>query len=151
MDRIRSPRRTGFRWKTLIALGTLLQACGGGDGPSGVPATPQGEYTLNMIEQKALPYAWYTEPDYSLEVTAGSISIKADGKWVAKITSRETVAGFVSTYNDSTFGTWTSANGTASLTNAESSTISSATWTGADVTVTDVEGTTTRKILYRKN
>jgi hypothetical protein len=138
---------------TLVAIGTLLQACGGGDGtgPGGTPGTPQGEYTLNMIEQKPLPYAWYTEPDYTLEVTGGSISIKSDGKWVAKITSRETVAGFVSTYNDSTFGTWTSANGSASLTNAESSTISSATWTAADVTVSDVDGTTTRKILYRKN
>jgi hypothetical protein len=136
---------------TLIALGTLLQACSAGDGPGGVPATPQGEYTLNMIEQKPLPYAWFTEPDYMLEVTGGTISIKSDGKWVSKITSRETVAGFVSTYTDSTFGTWTSGNGAASLTNAESSTISSATWTAADVTVTDVDGSTTRKILYRKN
>jgi hypothetical protein len=138
---------------TLMALGTLLQACGKGDGtgPNAVPATPQGEYTLNMIEQKPLPYAWFSETNYTLEVTGGTISIKSDGKWVSKITSRETVAGFVSTYIDSTFGTWTSANGSASLTNAESSTISSATWTAADVTVTDVDGTTTRKILYRKN
>ncbi len=138
---------------TLAALGTLLAACGGGDGtgPNGLPATPEGEYTLNLIEQKPLPYAWYSEADYKLEVTGGTISIKSNGKWVSKITSKETVAGFVSTYSDSTFGTWTAANGSASLTNAESSTISSATWTATDVTVSDVDGTTTRKILYRKN
>jgi hypothetical protein len=138
---------------TLIAIGTLLQACGKGDstGPNTVPATPVGEYTLNLIEQKAMPYTWYADTGYTLEVVSGSISIKANGKWVSKIVSKETVAGFASTYSDSTFGTWTGANGSASLTNAESSSISAATWTKNDVTVTDVDGTVTRKILYRKN
>lgn len=151
------PRRflkNPVRWMTLVVCGTLLQACAGGDGPSGpggVPATPAGEYTLSTVDARALPFTWYSEPDYSLEVMSGTISIKSNGTWVSRIATRETVAGFVSTYNDSTFGTWTAANGAATLINAESSVRSSATWTATDVTVNDVDGAVTRKVLYRRN
>lgn len=140
---------------TLAMLGTLLQACGkgdsGGTGPNNPPATPAGNYTLNQIDSNTLPYKMYADTGYTLEVMSGSIAINANGKWVSKLTTRETVAGYASTYNDSTFGTWTAANGSASLTNAETTVISTATWTSADVTVSEVDGSKTRKIVYKKN
>ena len=137
---------------TLGALVTLwLGACSGDATGPDVPATPEGSYSLSTIEAKPLPYSMYADTGYTLEVTSGSLAINSNGKWVSKITSRETVAGNVSTYVDSTFGTWIVAQGAATLTNAETSTTSSATWTKADVTVSEVDGSVTLKVVYRKN
>jgi hypothetical protein len=139
---------------TLGALATLwLGACGkdGTTGPNRAPATPEGNYSLSTIEAKALPYSMFADTGYTLEITSGSIAINSTGKWVSKITSRETVAGFVSNYIDSTFGTWTAANGAATLINTETQVTSSATWTSSDVTVNEVSGGVTKKIVYKKN
>jgi hypothetical protein len=139
---------------TLGALVTLwLGACSGdgATGPGGIPATPEGTYALNTVDSKPLPFMMYSDTGFTLEVTAGSIAITSNGKWVSKITSRETVAGFASTYIDSTWGTWVVAGGTATFTNAESQVISNVSWTATEVTVNDVDGTTTRKIVYKKS
>jgi hypothetical protein len=136
---------------TLGLLATLsLSACSG-DGATAPGATLVGNYTLSTIDSKPLPYSVFADTGYTLDIVSGSLSIDSNGKWVSKITSRETVAGYMSTYNDSTFGTWTAASGTATLMNVETSVGSSATWTQADVTVSEVDGANTRKVVYRKN
>jgi hypothetical protein len=150
-------------WLGGVAAAVLaITACGKGDsptGPGGAPATPVGAYTLLTIDAKELPFTMYSDTGYTLEIQSGSLSVTSTagtttgGKWVAKVIQRETVAGFVSTYNDSTFGTWTLPAGatTAVFTNAESNTASSVTWTSADATVTDVDGTTTHRSVYKRN
>jgi hypothetical protein len=136
----------------MVVLGAA--ACKG-DGPTGpsVPATPEGSYSLSTVDAKALPYMMYSDTGYTLEVMSGTLTISAGGKWVAKAVTRETVDGFVSTYSDSTFGTWTQVQGAAraTLTNAETNVQSSVTWTASDLTVDDVDGTVTRKVVYRRN
>lgn len=142
------------RWLTLSVLTMLwLGACGkdGATGLNGAPATPEGMYSLSTIETKSLPYTMYADTGYTLEITSGLISITSDGKWVSKITSRETVAGFASVYIDSTFGTWTVAASTAAFTNTETQVISNVSWTARDVTVNEVDGAVTRRIVYRKS
>lgn len=133
----------------VLALG----ACAG-DGATGPGAgTPEGNYTLSTVDAKALPYMMYSDTGYTLEVMSGSLTVSAGGKWVARATTRETVAGFVSTYTDSTFGTWTTASSgsTVTLLNTETSVAASATWTTSDITVTEVDGTVSRKIVYRRD
>lgn len=95
----------------------------------------------------------YADTGYTLQVQSGTLAITTDGKWVSKVVSRETVAGFVSTYTDSTFGTWSVAAGskTAVLTNAETNTTSSATWTSTQATVVQLDGATSHTIVYTKN
>ena len=142
-------------WSVVPLAAVLAITACGGDGPTGpsVPATPEGAFTLQTIDAKSLPFTMYADGAYTLEVQSGTLSITANGKWVAKATTRETVAGIVSVYNDSTFGTWTQVQGskTAALVNTESSTTSNATWGATDITVTEVDGTTTRRIVYRRN
>lgn len=157
-DRMVKPLRIGFPWKTLVAIGMLwLGACSGesATGPSTPvpPATPDGSFTLSMIDSRALPYSMFADTGYTLEVTGGTLSLTPDRKWVSRMTTRETVAGNVSTYSDSTFGTWSMSPGatTASLLNTETNVISNATWTVTDLTVTDVTNGVTRRILYRRN
>jgi hypothetical protein len=162
INRTRIEALRKVRRVTLAALTTLwLGACGsdggttgpnGPNGPNGpsAPATPEGNFTLNMIDSKTLPFSMYADTGYTLEIMGGSIAITANGKWVSKITSRETVAGFASTYNDSTFGTWVVSGTTASFTNTETAVVSNVTWTASDVTVNEVSGSVTRKIVYKK-
>ena len=161
-SRMAMPRRSGWftaragsRWKTLGAIGTLLLVAACSDGPTGpsIPPTPVGTFVLNTIESKALPYAMFADSGYKLEITSGTLAITVNGKWVSKITSRETVVGFASTYIDSSFGTWTVPSGatTAVLINTETNITSNATWTASDVTVNEVDGTIARKIVYRRN
>jgi hypothetical protein len=138
-----------------------MGACGKADSPTGPggtpvappPATPVGSYTLQTIDAKAMPYTMYAEPDYTLQVASGTIAITTNGKWVSKFVTTETVAGNVSTYSDSTYGTWTVATGTtvAVFINSETSVTSNGSWTAIDVTVNDVDGATIRKIVYKKN
>jgi len=154
-DRMVKPLRVGFPWKTFVAMGMLwLGACASesATGPS-TPATPEGSFSLSMIDTKALPYSMFADTGYALDVMSGSLSITPDRKWVSRMTTRETVAGNVSTYSDSAFGTWSTVQGStsASLLNAETNVISTATWTISDITVTDVTNGVTRRILYRRN
>ena len=125
----------------------------GDDGSTSTPVSPVGTYTISTIDAKALPWTMYADTGYTLEVQTGTLSITADSKWVAKTTTRETVAGFVSIYNDSTFGTWsTSAGGKIGvLTNVESGSTSSVTWTSTVATVVQLDGATSHTIVYAKN
>lgn len=150
---------------TLAAVTALtLAACSGGDkvtGPSETPApaTPTGAYTLTTVDAKGLPWTMYAVTGYTLEIQSATLSVTADGKWVSKSVTRETVDSFVSTYTDSTFGTWTATAGTASsattksavFTNAETSQTSSITWTAAGLTVQQLDGATTHAYAYKRN
>lgn len=152
------------RWLTLTVAAVLAvtTACAG-DGPTapgdpdgggpGAPATPVGAYAISTVDAKSLPWTMYADTGYTLEVQGGTLSITTDAKWVAKTTTRETVAGFVSVYTDSTFGTWAISSGgkTAVLTNVESGSTSSVTWTSTAATVVQLDGATTHTIVYTKN
>lgn len=153
-----SPRGFRLRWWTSLAATVLWVTACGGDGPTGPggappPPTPVGSYVLSTIDAKALPWMRFNEVGYTLEVQSGKLNVTADGKWAATTVSKETVAGNVSTYTDSTFGTWQVATGakTAVFINTETGTTSNATWTATDATIVQLEGATTRTIVYRKN
>lgn len=135
-----------------------VTACSKSDGVTGPsvappPATPVGAYTLSSIDAKTLPYTMFADTGYTLQVSSGTLSVTAAGKWVSKLVSKETVAGNISTYSDSTYGTWTQAVGTtiAVFINAETNITTNVTWTAADVTVNDIDGTITHKVLYKRN
>lgn len=141
-----------------VAAGAVLAitaACGKSDGPTGpsVPATPVGTYSLSTIDAKAMPYTMYADTGYTLVIQSGTLSVTAGGRWVSKIVQVETVAGFPSTYSDSTFGTWSQPVGTTSavFTNTETKVTSTVSWTSGDITVNDVDGSTTRRVLYKRN
>lgn len=140
-------------YTALAAMVFSVTACGDGSTGPGGSGTAEGNYTLSTVDAKPLPYMMYSDTGYTLEVMSGSLAINVGGKWVAKFVQRETVAGNVSTYSDSTFGTWTlsSASQTVTLFNTETSVSASATWTASDITVTEVDGTVTRKIVYRRD
>ena len=149
-------------WRAATVFAVLavtgMAACSKGEGTTGPvvtppPATPVGTYALSSIDAKLMPYTMYSDTGYTLELSSGTLSVTTAGRWVSKIVSKETVAGNVSTYSDSTFGTWALGGAaiTAVFTNSETNTTSAVTWTAKDVTVNDVDGAVTHKVLYKKN
>ena len=155
--------RTRIRMPQLWRLGACLvvlavTACSKGEGATGpgIPATPQGNYSLRTIDTKALPYTMYADTGYTLEIESGTLTVTTGGRWVSKIVQRETVAGTVSTYSDSTFGIWalpmgSTAPGTATFLNAETNVSTTVTWTATDITIDDKDGAVIRRVVYRRS
>jgi hypothetical protein len=138
--RVTPTPRTG-RLRALVAAAAIaLAACTGTE-----PETPIGDYTLSQVDGKSVPVALFAEPEYQVTVRAGTLALSADGKYVAAVTTDETVDGFKSTYVDSTSGTWAESAGTLVFTDALDKTEQTATFASPQLTMTmpSVMGTST--------
>ena len=136
------------RWITIGAAALSVAACSGskdaptqstGSGGNNTPGSPVGSFSLSTVNAKSLPYTMYSDTaGYSVDVSAGTFSILSTGKYVATITQRETILGHVSTYVDSTNGTWLlSTPALIVFTNPADGTTQNATWDGSKLTMTD--------------
>ena len=140
---------------TFVVAFAALQACGsdGLTGPNGekLPKNFLGSYDASKINDKLLPVAIFSEPDYTYERMSASITIALDGSYSAKMTSRQTVAGKVDTFVDSTGGTW-ALNGTQiTFTDGADASVDHAEWSGTGtLTFAEVEGTATNTYVYTK-
>ena len=138
----------------VLAFGAL-QACGSDalTGPNGqkLPKNFLGSYDASKINDKVLPVAIFSEPDYTYERMSASITIAIDGTYSAKMTSRQTVAGKVDTFIDSTGGTWALNGKQITFTDGADASIDHAEWseTGT-LTFAEVEGPTTNTYLYTR-
>src|SRR4051812_13311709 len=93
-----------------------------------VPSTPSGPYTLTTADGKGLPVAVFAEGSYTYEVTNGSLALANDGKYKVVTTVRQTLPGSVSTFVDSTGGTWVKPGTSIQLTNGQDRSLDPATW-----------------------
>lgn len=85
-----------------IVLGSTLAACGDSTGPT----SPVGSFALTTVGTKAPPAVIYDEEGYSLSVTAGEMSLKADSTYSASLSVTEVVDGNRSDYVDREAGRW---------------------------------------------
>jgi hypothetical protein len=114
--------------RAILALAglALLAACA--DGPAAPaapepPPSPVGNYTLATFDGNPVPYTMYADGSYLLQVSGGTLAVLADGRFVARGDLRETVLANVSTYRDSTRGTWVQGpDGTVVLTDEDGAT-----------------------------
>lgn len=138
----------------LLSVAISITACKG-ETPTGpaAPPTPVGFYTLSTIDGKPMPYRMYADTGFTIDISSGTLLITVAGQWVSKIVSKETVMGTVSTYTDSTYGTWTQPVGSTIVVflNAETRVTTNGTWTVADATVYEIDGARTHKMLYKRN
>lgn len=153
---INSPRTLAVA--LMFAATTVLAACGGdsGTGPDTkvVPPTPTpvGSYTISTINAKALPVAIFADTGFTYEVTSGSLALSSDGKYTVSITYRQTVPNDVSTFVDSTRGTWVLSGTSVNFTDALDASQSFATWssTANTLTFTTIEGKATNTYVYSR-
>ena len=143
-------RRSGF----VLAFASLaaLAACGSDSstGPSGpaVPTTPIGSYTITTVNGKGLPVALFAEATYTYEITNGTLALTSGGKYSVVTTFRQTLPGSVSTFVDSTGGTWVQTGSNIQLTNGQDGSLDTATWDKGILTFVEVDGKVTTTYVY---
>ena len=117
----------------------------------GDPNTPAaGTFALEHVDTKALPFAILSDSFYKLEVTAGSAILQTDGAFLIPITTRETVAGYASTYVDTTRGTWTQNVGTILLTPTPGTSTANALWDGRRLTIAFATAETSNSYVFKR-
>jgi hypothetical protein len=131
---------------------TAATACGGDSpaGPGGPPAqtSPVGGYAIATVNAKPLPFAMFSDTNYLYEVTSGTMSLTADGKYASVMSFRQTIPGNVSLFVDTTSGTWVLSGSTISFTDAADSSVDSASWASGKLTFTESNGVATNVFVY---
>ena len=136
----------------LLAFAALVAvaACGS-DSPAGpaVPTDPIGSYTISSVNGKAPPVALFTEGTFTYEITNGTLALTSDGKYSVTTTFRQTLPGSVSTFIDSTRGTWVQTGAIVKMTNGQDGSLDSATWTNkGQLTFVEVDAKVTTTYVY---
>lgn len=142
--------------KTVAALGAAaIAACSGDSSSPAAPppptiyANPVGTYDVSSVNAKALPVAIFSDTAYKYEVVSGTMSLGADGKYWTKMTFRQTVAGKVDLFVDSTGGTWTQNGTLVFLTNAQDQSGDQANWVNTgSLTFVEAQGTASNTYVY---
>jgi hypothetical protein len=146
-------RTFGRVWMLAAAFAvSLITACGASDstGPT-ADNSPVGNYSITTINGKTLPVAMVDVALYKVEITSGSLSLTADGKYSVVQRWRETIPNNTSNFSDSTFGTWSQSGAQIMLKNAQDTTAKSeGTWAAKQLTFALVDGSTTTTYVYTK-
>jgi hypothetical protein len=127
------------RGRTLAALAVIVAvvACSDASAPT-VQKSPEGNYTIATVNGKAVPAPLFSDTGgYTLEITSGSLALSSDGKYSSVMGFRQTLPGAVSTYSDSTGGTWVRTGGNVQFTETSTGFTLVAVWTNGQLAVTD--------------
>jgi hypothetical protein len=127
------------RARTLAALAVVVGvvACGDATGPAGQTG-PEGNYTIATVNGKAVPAPIFADTGgYMLEITSGRLSLTGDGKYSSVMAFRQTLPGNVSSYTDSTGGTWVRSGTTVQFTETSTGITGSAAWASTQLTFVD--------------
>jgi hypothetical protein len=133
-----------------VACAALLAACGGDSTGPNAPSGPAGAYAIATINAKALPVAIFADTGFTYEVTAGTLTLTGDSKYSVMTTFRQTVPGNVSTFVDSTGGTWSLSGTTITFVNGEDASTDKAEWVSGKLTFTVIDGKATNTYVYLK-
>ncbi len=143
--------------KLLVLLSFATLAACSESNPAG-PVIPDpsgndpvsGAFTLTTVNTNPLPHVLFDDSGFKLEIASSTMAMQNGGQFVLAIVTRETVAGFPSTYVDSTFGTWQQSAGNITLTDT-SGTASPATWDGVRLSFAMESEDGTVALIYRKD
>lgn len=145
--------------KLLLALAFVITAACSDDsptGPSNSPPPPSGTdpvaggFTLTTVNALALPFTLFNESGYVLQMTSSTLALESNGQYILAATTRETVAGFPSTFVDTMRGTWT--QNAASVTLTQSGTApTTAVWNGTTLSFPYLAESGVVAVVYTKN
>jgi hypothetical protein len=140
----------GARTLAVAFVATILAACGG-DSPSGpgTATSPEGNYTISTINGKAVPMAVFSDTGgYKLEVLAGTLGVQTGGKYSVVTNYRQTIAGIVSTYSDSSGGNWLQTGTTVAFTDGSDGSKVQAAWSNTGTLTIQVSDNPPVNIVY---
>jgi len=133
-----------------VAVAAAVVACGGDATGPDAPSGASGSYAISTINAKALPVALFADGSFTYEVTAGTLTLTSDSKYSVVTTFRQTVPGNVSTFVDSTGGTWSLAGTTVTFVNSQDASTDKAEWVSGKLTFTVTDGPATNTYVYVK-
>ena len=127
-------------------------ACSDSSTGPDAPTTPVGSYSLSSFNGKNVPVTLFSDTNYLVTLATASLSLTADGNYQAISTIRETVLGHLSTYVDTTNGTWVEGAARALVfTDRLDGRKVSGSWAGFNLTLADSsEGTVNTAVYTRK-
>ena len=155
MHEARLPRWTLGRIRPLglvaaIGVMSFAIACGGDSTGPDESKTPDGTYAMSTVNGKALPAALFAESTYKFEIVSASLVLTTDGKYSTVATTRQTLPDNVSTFVDSTRGTWLLTGAQVQFTDAQDGAKETAAFANGQLTFTLVDGKVTTTIVYAK-
>jgi hypothetical protein len=129
-------------------------ACGSDSatGPDGNPTSPVGNYSLTSVNGKPAPVTLYSDTNYLVVLSTGSLTMKSEGTYQTISTTRETVLGHLSTYVDTIDGTWLQGTGAGAIVLTDrGGHKANGTWAGPTLTFRDsTDGVVTTVVYTRK-
>ena len=140
----------GMRTLAVALVATVLAACGS-DSPSGpgTATSPEGNYTISTINGKAVPMAIFSDTGgYKLEVLAGTLGIQSGGKYSVVTSYRQTIAGIVSTYSDSSGGSWLLTGTTVAFTDGSDNSKVQGAWSNSGTLTLQLSDSPPVSIVY---
>ena len=144
-----------FRPTLAVVAFAALAACsdGGVTDPGPPPPSPNdpvaGTFALSTVNTQPVPFGRFVETGFRIDLTQSTLALQPGGEFVLAITTVETVAGFPSTFADTTRGTWTQAAGNVSL-NATGGDAAAAIWDGRQLAFQLAYDGSTLAVVYRK-
>lgn len=140
----------GARTLALALVASVLAACGS-DSPAGpsTSASPEGNYTIATINGKALPMAIFSDTGgYKLEILTGTLGVQGGGKYSVVTNYRQTIAGIVSTYSDSSGGDWQLIGTNVAFTDGSDGSKAQAAWSSSGTLTLQVSDVPPVSIVY---
>lgn len=140
----------GARTLAVAIAAAILTACGS-DSPSGPSSatSPEGNYTISTINGKAVPMAVFSDTGgYKLEVLAGTLGVQSGGKYSVVTSYRQTIAGIVSTYSDSSGGNWLQTGTTVAFTDGSDGSKVQGAWSNTGTLTIQVSDSPPVSIVY---
>lgn len=87
---------------------------------------------------------------YKLEVLTGTLGLQSGGKYSVVTNYRQTIAGIVSNYSDSSGGSWLQTGTTVAFTDGSDGSKVQATWSNAGTLTLQVSDSPAISIVYAK-
>jgi hypothetical protein len=140
----------GMRTLAVALVATVLAACGS-DSPSGpgTATSPEGNYTISTINGKALPMAVFSDTGgYKLEILTGTLGVQTGGKYSVVTNYRQTIAGIVSTFSDSSGGNWARTGTSVAFTDGSDGSQVQATWSNTGTLTLQLSANPPVSIVY---
>lgn len=108
---------------TAAALIAVASACGGdSDGITEV-ASVSGTYSLQSVNGAPLPFVFFDDGEYKLEVTGASYTLTSTGTFSNTATYRETENGVISTSTETVMGSYSVSAGTVTFIDTDGETV----------------------------
>jgi hypothetical protein len=138
------------RTLAVAVVAAVFAACGG-DSPSGpgTATSPEGNYTISTINGKAVPMAVFSDTGgYKLEVLTGTLGVQAGGKYSVVTSYRQTIAGIVSAFSDSSGGNWLQTGTSVAFTDGSDGSKVQATWSNTGTLTLQTSDSPAITIVY---